>query len=98
MYLFVWYACIQICKKKEDETEMEMETDKGERSVDQSCMEGSSFQIRSPSKFLQMFMLDPEERGTIIHVHIHTYIHMYVYMYMNRMYFYRHRINPYIDR
>ena len=79
MYLFGMRTCIQICKKKEDETEMEMEmeTDRGERSVGQSCMEGSSFQIRSPSKFLQMFMLDPEERGT--DTYIHTYVCIYVY-------------------
>ena len=32
-------------------------------SVDRSCIEESSFQICSPSKYLQMFTQDPEERA-----------------------------------
>ena len=77
MYLFGMRA-YKVCRKKDDETTMEMEMDKGERSVDQVL----SGRIFLPDIFLQMFMVDPEEGALYTCICIYTY--MYVYMHKNR--------------
>ena len=66
--------------------EMEMETDR--RESIKSCREGSSFQICNPSKFLQMFMVDPEEGALYIHAYVYIHICTCIWIRIDRFTWY----------